>query len=70
MTACRFAADCTHEGKHLVRIDGVGDRRVCDAHLRWMTDMGMGFRVLPDNLVVPAWRQRDLASDKTGRLVA
>ena len=70
MNPCRLAADCQHEGKHLVRIHGTGDRRVCDEHLRWMTDHGMDFRVLPTDLPVPAWRQRSLASDKTGRLVA
>lgn len=70
MTTCRFANECSNEGKHLVRIQGVGDRRVCDDHLRWMTAVGMDFRPLADNLIVPEWRQRSLASDKTGRLVA
>ena len=69
MTPCRFEASCQNEGKHLVRIHGVGDRRVCDQHRDWMTRMGMAFRPLGE-VIVPAWRQRSLASDQTGRLVA
>lgn len=71
MNPCRFAADCTHEGKNLVRIHGVGDRRVCDQHLAWMREHGMDFRPLGD-LIVPAWRQRDLgrSMDRYSRNVA
>ena len=64
MNPCRFAADCPHQGKTLVRIHVVGDRRVCDEHLRWMREHGMAFRELGD-VIVPAWRQRDLGRDFT-----
>lgn len=69
---CRFANDCTDEGRTTVRIHGVGDRRVCDEHLRWMAAVGMDYRVLPTQLPVPEWRQRSLARsmDRSTRLIA
>ena len=69
---CRFAGDCANDGRNLVRIHGTGDRLVCDQHLAWMTEHGMDFRILPTNLPVPAWRQRDLgrSMDHSTRIVA
>jgi hypothetical protein len=61
---CRFTHDCPNEGTILVRIHGVGDRRVCADHLRWMAETGMDHRRL-DIEFVPQWRQRDLKRDET-----
>jgi hypothetical protein len=69
-TICRFAGGCHRDGTTLVRIHGVGDRRVCDEHLAWMTETGMDFRVLPITAFVPMWRQRLGARDETARIVA
>jgi hypothetical protein len=67
---CRFAGGCSRTGTILVRIAGVGDRRVCAEHRDWMTAHGMDFRELPVEAFVPVWRQRDLSRDETGRHVA
>ena len=71
MNPCRFAGECPNAGTTLVRIHGVGDRRVCADHLAWMRDNGMDFRELAD-VIVPAWRQRDLGRslDRYSRSVA
>jgi hypothetical protein len=62
---CRFASTCPHEGTVLVRIHGVGDRKVCPEHVSWMRDHAMDYRELPIDAHVPAWRQRSLARDMT-----
>lgn len=67
---CRFPNDCPEQGSVLVRITGVGDRRVCAKHLAWMTENGQDFRVLPTEAFVPLWRQRDLSRDESGRNAA
>lgn len=51
----------------MVRIAGVGDRRVCAEHLAWMTAQGMDFRRLDEATPVPLWRQQDLRRDLTPR---
>jgi hypothetical protein len=61
---CRFPHDCSKDGTNLVRIHTIGDRRVCDDAVRWMTETGMDFRSL-DIEFVPQWRQRDLKRDET-----
>jgi hypothetical protein len=69
MNPCRFAGDCQQEGRVLVRIPGVGDRRVCLEHLSWMVAVGMDHRRLDTDDFVPQWRQRGaFAKDLTGRL--
>jgi hypothetical protein len=70
MNPCRFAPTCPHEGTVLVRIHGVGDRRVCLEHVAWMTQTGMDFRRLDVEAFVPRWRQSDLRRDETGRHAA
>lgn len=69
MKSCGFAGDCRNVGSTLVRIPGVGDRRICAEHVAWMTAVGMDFRLIDDTFV-PRWRLRSLAKDDTGRLLA
>ena len=71
MSPCRFANDCPNSGVVLVRIHGVGDRKVCAEHVAWMRDHGMDFRELAD-VFVPRWRQGDLrrSMDRASRIVA
>lgn len=58
---CRMAGGCPNEGTVLVRIPGVGDRRVCASCLASMERMGMEFRRLDETVPVPEWRTRSLA---------
>ncbi len=59
---CRMAgAPCPNQGTVLVRIPGVGDRRLCASCIASMERMGMEFRRLEDSTLVPEWRQRSLA---------
>lgn len=58
---CRMAGGCPNEGKTLVRIPGVGDRRVCGSCLASMERMGMSFRRIDEAGSVPEWRLRSLA---------
>jgi hypothetical protein len=61
MNPCRMAGGCPNEGTVLVRIPGVGDRRICASCLASMQRMGMDYRVLDETTPVPLWRQRNLA---------
>ena len=70
MHVCGMAgAQCPREATLTVRIAGVGDRHLCAEHHEWMVSMGMDVRVLDPNAFVPAWRERSLARDTTGRVL-
>lgn len=67
MTPCQMAGrPCHRQATTVVRIDGVGDRPLCDECLASLERMGMHFRRLDERAPLPAWRQRDLKRDQTG----
>lgn len=69
MKPCTMAGgQCPHEAVATVRLDHIGDRPLCAEHRDFVLRMGMG-RELPTNAFVPAWKQRGLARDESGRLV-
>lgn len=72
MTTCQMANRvCSNEGTNLVRIPPAGDRRICDEDLAVLDRMGVGYRRLQEEPTqIPAWRQRDLSRDETGRMAS
>lgn len=61
MKPCLMAGgQCPHEATCTVRVDGIGDRPMCQPHAEFIVTMGMG-RVLPASAFVPEWRTRDLS---------
>ncbi len=70
MKRCLMAGgQCPHEATRTVRIDGIGDRPLCQPHAEWIVAQGMG-RELEPNAYVPEWRGRLTAKDMTGRVLA
>ena len=68
MTTCRSAGiPCVRTAVLVARIANVGDRALCQSCHDTYISMGMDLRVLPTDAPVPAWRQRSLAKDLTGR---
>lgn len=66
MTRCQSASvDCRRVGTIPVRIDRVGDRRVCPACAFYLVNVAGIARLLDPSAPVPAWRQRDLRRDMT-----
>jgi hypothetical protein len=62
MTArCTMAGGCPNDALVVVRIHGVGDRPLCQNCLASLDRMGMSYRRLDAEAVVPEWRQRGLA---------
>jgi hypothetical protein len=61
---------CPNDALAVVRIYGVGDRNLCQSCLASITRLGMDFRRLDAEAVVPEWRQRLTAVDMTGRVLA
>lgn len=58
---CRNGS-CARLANRMVRLDGVGDRALCDPCIKTLTDLGMGMRVLEETPEsVPEWRKRSLA---------
>ena len=66
MKPCLMAGpQCPHEAVRTVRIDGVGDRDLCDNYTRIVVnELGFG-RVLEQDAYVPEWRKRSLLRDQT-----
>lgn len=59
---CQMAGTrCYRTDTVLVRIEGVGDRRICETDLATLERMGVAFRRLDADAVVPEWRTRALA---------
>jgi hypothetical protein len=71
MKPCHMAGgQCPHEATCTARIDGIGDRALCQTHADWIVTMGMG-RILNTNDLRPAeWTRRLQAKDFTGRVLA
>ena len=69
MHPCGFADPCFQAATVSVRLAGIGDRHVCQAHYEWMVQQGMDLRVLDPHSPVPEWRKRSLARDFTGRVL-
>jgi hypothetical protein len=57
---------CGRTDTTVVRLSGVGDRRICPDHIATLERLGMHFRRLDDTVPQPAWRQRLTARDQTG----
>jgi hypothetical protein len=71
MKPCLMAGGCPHEAVVTARITMLGDRPLCQAHFDWLkSQMGDDCRALEPNAFVPEWRQRGLARDFTGRVLA
>jgi hypothetical protein len=60
---------CPRTDTTLVRIPGVGDRRLCPDGIARLDAMGMAYRRLDQAVPLPLWRQRNLARDFTGRVL-
>jgi hypothetical protein len=64
MSPCAMAGpQCPRVGVVLIRIDGVGDRKLCLPCIASLERMGVAFRRLDAEAVVPEWRQRSLRRD-------
>lgn len=62
-------APCGREAVLVARLAGVGDRPLSRECFDTYVGLGMDIRELPAETVVPAWRQRSLARDDTGRVL-
>ncbi len=66
---CQMAGEhCPETETEVLRITGVGDRRICGGHVLVLDRLGMHYRRLDDDAPKPAWRQRSLARDESGTL--
>jgi hypothetical protein len=71
MKPCASAGTpCPREAVLTARIPMVGDRALCQECHDAYVAMGLDLRVLEPNALVPLWRQRSLARDFTGRVLA
>jgi hypothetical protein len=68
MKRCQSAEQCYREATLTARLFRVGDRSLCQPCFDTYVRLGMDVREL-DAAVVPAWRQRSLARDNTGRVM-
>lgn len=67
---CQMAGEqCPRTDTIVVRMAGIGDRRICPAHLVTLERLGMHFRRLDDRAPLPRWRQQDLGRDLTGQVL-
>lgn len=60
---------CGREAVLTARLFRVGDRSLCRPCFDTYVALGMDIRELAAETVVPAWRQRSLARDDTGRVL-
>jgi hypothetical protein len=71
MKPCASAGkQCPREAVLTARIPMVGDRALCQECHDAYVEMGLDIRVLEPNALAPLWRQRSLARDMTGRVLA
>jgi len=71
MKPCASAGHpCPREAVVTARIPMVGDRALCQSCHDAYVAMGLDLRVLDFNAFVPEWKQRGLARDFTGRVLA
>lgn len=70
-STCQMAGErCPETTTTVVRLSGVGDRRICARHVAVLEGLGMHFRRLDDREPKPLWRQRDLTRDLTTRFAS
>jgi hypothetical protein len=60
---------CFRQAVLVARLAGIGDRPLSRECFDTYVGLGMDIRELGDDVVVPAWRQRSLARDQTGRVL-